>query len=292
MKHYFRIIKYKLFGNFLGVKINISYIMFIFFTFLLNKIRKKNIKIRNEGIDTQINQLKNTGFLKIPSVVNTNEAKNISNLATNLIKNSTDFKKAYNNNNLSQNILNPCENLKIDINKILLNEKVKNILDNYFICDYRIKWIDFYRSQPSNEKAGSWLWHIDNYPIGIIKGMILFTDQNAQTGAMTYLSKKATYEIIKKKYYGISSEKREKNLNSIIDKDLSEDLTLFDGKAGDLFLFSGNQMHCANAPLSAHRDVSTFMIIPTLKKKSYKIDYQDIQTNYNFAKNPWTEILK
>ena len=290
MKHYFRVIKYKLFGNFLGIKTNISYIMFVFFTFFFNKIIKKNLKKRGKDIDIQIDQLKNNGFLKIPSVVNTDEAKDISNLATELIKNSMYTEKAYKNNNLSQNILNPCENLKIDINKILHNEKVKNILDNYFISDYRIKWIDFYRSQPSNQKVGSWLWHIDNYPIGIIKGMILFTDQNAETGAMSYLSKKVTYEIIKKRYYGISSDKREKNLNSIIDKDLSKDLTLFDGKAGDLFLFSGNQMHCANSPLNLHRDVSTFMIIPTLKNTSYKIDYQEIQTNYNFPKNPWTEI--
>ena len=292
MRHYFRIIKYKLFGNFLGIKVNISYIIFIFFTFLFNKIKKKYKRKRNQEIDQQINKLKNNGFLKISSVINNNGAKNISNLATNIIKNTIHIKKSYKNNNLSLNILNPCENLKIDINKILHNEKVKNILDNYFISDYRIKWIDFYRSHPNNEKVGSWLWHIDNYPVGIIKGMILFTDQNAQTGAMTYLSKKATYEIIKKKYYGISSDNREKNLKSIIDKDLSKDLTSFDGKAGDLYLFSGNQMHCANAPLSLYRDVSTFMIIPTLKKINYRIDYQDIQTNYNFPKNLWTEISK
>jgi hypothetical protein len=291
MLHYFRKIKYKVFGNFLGIKINVSYLTFIFFIFFLKKFKKiRNVIKRDKEIEMQIYQLKNEGFLKISSVLNAEEAKRVSNLATDLIQKSSDIKKAY-DNNLSQNILKPCENLKIDINKILINEKVKNVLDNYFISDYRLKWIDFYRSQPKNDEMGSWLWHIDNYPVGIIKGMILFTDQDSRTGAMSFLSKKATYEIIKKKYYGLSSEKREKNLNSFIDKKAFNDgLTSFDGKAGDLYLFSGNQMHCANAPLNLYRDVSTFMIIPTLKKTNYKIDFEDIHTNYGFSRNPWAEI--
>ena len=290
MLHYLRVFKYQLFGNFLGIKINASYLAFIYFIFFFKKFKKRNIIKRDKEIDMQIYQLKNKGFLKIPSVITAEEAKRVSNLATDLIQKSTDIKKAY-DNNLSLNILKPCENLKIDINEILINETVKNVLDNYFISDYRLKWIDFYRSHPKNDDVGSWLWHIDNYPVGIIKGMVLFTDQDSRTGAMSFLSKKATYEIIKKKYYGLASVKREKNLYSIIDKKIFNDgLTTFDGKAGDLYLFSGNQMHCANAPLNLYRDVCTFMITPTLKKTSYKINFEDIHTNYGFSRNPWTEI--
>ena len=51
-------------------------------------------------------------------------------------------------------------------------------------------------------------------------------------------------------------------------------------------------MHRANPPKTGFRDVATFMIIPTDKSENFNINYDEVQSEYNFPRNPWVEINK
>lgn len=287
MKHLFRLLKYKLFSNFLSFRLNISYLFFSIYVF---SKKKKIHKQKNIETINSLSDLKNLGFTKIYSVFDCEEAKKISENASKLINDKKHISK---NNDLSVTIDRPCDNLNLSLEKIFNNKKLKLILENYFFSDYRVKWLDYYRSYPSKNPVQSWLWHFDNYPIGIIKGMILFTDQDNKSGAMSYLDKKRSFSIIKEKYYGLPGNDRKTDISAFLKKNnLSGTPFSLDGKSGDLYLFSGNQMHRANPPKAGFRDVATFMIIPTDKSENFNINYDEVQSEYYFPRNPWAEINK
>ena len=99
--------------------------------------------------------------------------------------------------------------------------------------------------------------------------------------------------MIKEKYYGTPDIDRKADITTILKKDhFYNNIFFLSGKSGDMYLFSCNQMHRANPPDKEFRDVATFMIIPTDKNKNYEINYNQIQTEYNFSNNPWLEINK
>tara|TARA_B110000444_G_scaffold261004_1_gene310417 strand:- start:5974 stop:6849 length:876 start_codon:yes stop_codon:yes gene_type:complete len=291
MLHLYRIIKYKFFNNFISVKINVSYHLYILIVYfrkkLLNFGHKK--KLYNIEVLKKTQELKRNGFVKINSVISNDEAFRISEKATELIKRNINVKKDDVSPRLVTKVLKPCDDLNIIPEKILSNYKVSGILDNYYLSDYKIKWIDFYRSFPSDLPTSSWLWHIDNLPVGIIKGIILFTKQDINSGAMQYLDKKRTYASIKNKYYGSSQVQRYNDISALIRKEgLDFKTNILSGEAGDMFLFFPNQLHKAVPPIEHYRDAATFLIVPTYLDSEFKYDHDKLQNNLEKPFNPWT----
>lgn len=291
MSHLYRIFKYKFFNNFISVRINTFYHLFILTVYfrkkLLNFGRKKpsyNTKILKKS-----QELKRNGFVKINSVIANDKAFDISKRATELIKQNINVKRDKANPKLVTKVQKPCDDLNIIPENILSNYEVKGILDNYYLSDYKIKWLDFYRSFPSDLPTSSWLWHIDNLPVGIIKGIILFTKQDLNSGAMQYLDKKSTYAAIKNKYYGTSQVQRYNDVSALIEKEgLDFKTNILTGEAGDMYLFFPNQLHKAVPPIEHYRDAATFLIVPTYLDSEFKYDYDKLQNNLEKPFNPWT----
>lgn len=141
-----------------------------------------------------------------------------------------------------------------------IDVQMEHLLESYYRSHFKIFGIYFYRTLPTPSKPqSSFLWHIDNCPGPEIKLMIYLDDVKADTGAFRLKDKALTNEIRAKGF-------RNRNQVEKVQADLDDDATthLIEGPPGTRILFeNGKVLHKATSPLREHRDIVTFVIIPS-----------------------------
>lgn len=149
--------------------------------------------------------------------------------------------------------------------------QMEHILESYYGSHFKIFGIYFYRTVPTPAKPqSSFLWHLDNCPDPEIKLMVYLDDVKEDTGAFRLKDKPLSNAIRAKGF-------RNRNQIQSAQSDLEETSTTrtIEGAPGTRILFeNGKVLHKATSPLREHRDVVTFVIIPS-----------DIPWRAHFARN-------
>lgn len=146
----------------------------------------------------------------------------------------------------------------------IFDSRLGGALAGYYGANFRIEWLDCYRSLPEAERSRSWLWHMDNVPYGYLKVMLLLTDADAASGAMRYRPRRQSRRLQAGGYFGIRIAERLADLRAFERKSgIDEPPALAAGRAGDAFVFDPNLLHCAQPPIQGKRDVMTFLVLPS-----------------------------
>jgi len=153
----------------------------------------------------------------------------------------------------------------------VFDAQMEQVLESYYQSHFKIFGIYFYRTLPTPSKPqSSFLWHLDNCPGPEIKLMVYLDNVVEDTGAFRLKKKSLTDEIRAKGFRNRSQIQR-------VQADLENSATtdVIEGQPGTRILFENGQvLHKATSPLRDHRDVVTFVIIPS-----------DVPWRAHFARN-------
>jgi hypothetical protein len=135
----------------------------------------------------------------------------------------------------------------------VLGDAIRDVMRSQF----RIEWLQYYRTIPG-EPDKSWLWHIDNDPPYVLKALLYLTDTTIENGATRILSQQDTRSLFKQGYFGVFGEERQAEI------DLPESSQqAIEVRAGDVLLFSPNQLHKGGEVHRGFRDTLSFLILPS-----------------------------
>jgi hypothetical protein len=178
----------------------------------------------------------------------------------------------------SKNII--CERLKA-LNKIFADQELLEItekifgdtLRDYYGCDYKVLCMDslyLNHIQKASEVEGSFKWHIDNHPPGLIKGFIYLMNVSEENGPFSCLS--GSHKKYLKKYE-LKNDNTDWRFDETIPLKLNIKIKNITGKAGTSFLANANSIHRASPVRKGTRRVLCFMFLPSIRSTfdSYQI---------------------
>jgi hypothetical protein len=141
-----------------------------------------------------------------------------------------------------------------------IDADLEAVVENYYCSHFKIFAISFYRTLPTPDKPdSSFLWHLDNCPKQEIKLMIYLDDVVAETGAFSIKDKPFSDNLRQEGFFD------RKRINQFLNR-LSDTTStnVLEGPTGSRLLFeNGGCIHKATSPNRGHRDVATFVLIPS-----------------------------
>ncbi|WP_291848462.1 hypothetical protein [Bradyrhizobium sp.] len=141
-----------------------------------------------------------------------------------------------------------------------IDDDLEAVIENYYGSHFKIFAVSFYRTMPTPDKPdSSFLWHLDNCPKQEIKLMVYLDDVVADTGALSVKDKPFSVGLRKEGFFD------RRRINQFVDRlDDRATTRVLEGPAGTRLLFeNGGCIHKATSPKRAHRDVATFVLIPS-----------------------------
>lgn len=170
----------------------------------------------------------------------------------------------------------------------LITPEIEETIEHYFRSHFKIFGVYFYRTIPTEaQPASSFLWHLDNCPRHEIKLMVYLDDTTAATGAFR-LKPKPLSNFLKAR--GFWDRRENDRFGEVLEEECTT-VTL-EGPAGTCVLFqNGGCIHKGTFPLYKHRDVATFVIIPS--SISWRLHFARnrhlLSTNSGICVNPFTD---
>jgi hypothetical protein len=142
----------------------------------------------------------------------------------------------------------------------VFDAQMEAILESYYGSHFKIFGVYFYRTLPTPSRpSSSFLWHFDNCPGPEIKLMVYLDDVVEDTGAFRLKNLELTNRIRAKGF-------RNRNQIAAVQPELenSDTTVVVEGPPGLRCLFqNGGVIHKATHPEREHRDIVTFVIIPS-----------------------------
>jgi hypothetical protein len=141
-----------------------------------------------------------------------------------------------------------------------IDDDLEAIIENYYGSHFKIFAVSFYRTLPTPDKPdSSFLWHLDNCPKQEIKLMVYLDDVVAETGALSVKDKPFSDGLRKEGFFD------RRRINRFVDRLGDTGTThVLEGSTGTRLLFeNGACIHKATSPQRDHRDVVTFVLIPS-----------------------------
>lgn len=141
-----------------------------------------------------------------------------------------------------------------------IDDDLEAIIENYYGSHFKIFAVSFYRTLPTPDKLdSSFLWHLDNCPKQEIKLMVYLDDVVAETGALSVKDKPFSDGLRKEGFFD------RRRINRFVDRLGDTGTTrVLEGPTGTRLLFeNGACIHKATSPQRDHRDVVTFVLIPS-----------------------------
>jgi hypothetical protein len=141
-----------------------------------------------------------------------------------------------------------------------IDDDLEAIIENYYGSHFKIFAVSFYRTLPTPDKPdSSFLWHLDNCPKQEIKLMVYLDDVVAETGALSVKDKPFSDGLRKEGFFD------RRRINRFVDRLGDTGTTrVLEGPTGTRLLFeNGACIHKATSPQRDHRDVVTFVLIPS-----------------------------
>jgi len=161
-------------------------------------------------------------------------------------------------------------------------------VEAYYRSHFKLYGVYFYRTVPTpTRRQSSFLWHVDNVPAEEIKLMLYLDDTVDETGAFRCKTRSLTGRVKAQGWWQRDASSRF--------LDVLEDpatTTVFEGPVGTSILFqNGGVAHKATSPLRAHRDVVTFVIVPSdiPWRAHFPRNRHKLSTNTGICLNPYTD---
>jgi hypothetical protein len=165
---------------------------------------------------------------------------------------------------------------------------VQRVVENFFRSHFKIYNISFYRTIPNaGAPVASFLWHFDNVPDEEIKLMVYFDHVSKDTGAFRFKNRELSQTLRSRGFWHRSTYPKVADL-----LDNESTTVVVEGKPGTTILFeNGRVVHKATAPERLHRDVATFVLIPSdiPWREHFARNRHLLSTNAGLCKNPWTD---
>lgn len=141
-----------------------------------------------------------------------------------------------------------------------IDDDLEAAVENYYGSHFKIFAISFYRTMPTPDKPdSSFLWHLDNCPRQEIKLMVYLDDVVAETGALSVKDKPFSDELRREGFFD-----RRQIGRFVTRLDDAGSTKVLEGPVGTRLLFeNGGCIHKATSPKRDHRDVVTFVLIPS-----------------------------
>lgn len=141
-----------------------------------------------------------------------------------------------------------------------IDEDLEAAVENYYDSHFKIFAVSFYRTMPTPGKPdSSFLWHLDNCPRQEIKLMVYLDDVVAETGALSVKDKPFSEGLRREGFFD------RRRINQFVTRlDDAGSTKVLEGPVGTRLLFeNGGCIHKATSPKREHRDVVTFVLIPS-----------------------------
>jgi hypothetical protein len=141
-----------------------------------------------------------------------------------------------------------------------IDDDLEAVVENYYGSHFKIFAVSFYRTLPTPDKPdSSFLWHLDNCPKQEIKLMVYLDDVVAETGALSVKDKPFSVGLRREGFFD------RRRIDSFVGRlDDKSTTRLLEGPIGTRLLFeNGGCIHKATSPRQDHRDVVTFVLIPS-----------------------------
>lgn len=141
-----------------------------------------------------------------------------------------------------------------------IDDDLETAVENYYGSHFKIFAVSFYRTMPTPDKPdSSFLWHLDNCPRQEIKLMVYLDDVIAETGALSVKDKPFSDGLRKEGFFD-----RRRIGQFVTRLDDTGSTRVLEGPVGTRLLFeNGGCIHKATSPRRDHRDVVTFVLIPS-----------------------------
>ena len=141
-----------------------------------------------------------------------------------------------------------------------IDADMEAVIENYYGSHFKLFAVTCYRTMPTPDKPdSSFLWHLDNCPKQEIKLMVYLDDVVAETGALSVKDKPFSVGLRKEGFFD------RRRINQFVGRlDDTASTRVLEGPTGTRLLFENSGcIHKATSPKTGHRDVVTFVIIPS-----------------------------
>ena len=216
------------------------------------------------------------GFVQIDNAIAADQARAMSERISALIAAEPDSKKRGRTAHLQYRVNDPVRTLGSEVLD-LFRGPADAVLRAYFKSWYRLYGVACYRSVPSGDPQGAWLWHVDNYPPAVKKIMLYLTDCGPNLGATSFVPPSQTKALRGSGYFGIYPQERSEDLSSFAARaGIEPKIQTCTIKAGSALFFDNNTLHRANIPEVGFRDVITFTVMPSDRPWKDHLDREGI----------------
>jgi len=217
----------------------------------------------NAPVDVDKSPIADKGTFLVEAALDSQTAREMSDVFSGLIEQDEGLLTPPSFSHLMTGLALPVDALGKSIVDIFDNPALDEALTGYFGSYYRLEWLDCYRTHPTPDVGGSFLWHTDDVPPHILKVMLHLTDAGADQGATRFLGASHTKAYGLKGYTGSQTKERTDDLVPFTQKNgLSFEPFYHEAKAGDTLIFNTNLLHKAIPPSTGYRDVSTIFVMP------------------------------
>jgi hypothetical protein len=291
LKAVYRSTLLRLFGNTIGIKVNILYVIYMTAHKLSARIvhdyRRGGGRFNDELIERTAREIRDRGFAKITPVLGADVIRMISKKVEELFSCNDKTVTTLQEGGLIRLKASLIEVPEIE--QFLMHNDVFGILERYFGSHFTVFSCDIYRTLPQDstaaaEKFGSLKWHFDNCPSVLFKIMIYLTDTTVDTGALSLVPMKKSLELKRRGFW------ERNNADSFTDE-ISRNAIYLEGGAGTTLFFSTHHcIHKATLPLRKHRDVAVFLVQPSFQSQKAFLsrDRERYSFNYGYCVNPFS----
>ena len=258
----------KIFGNTLGIYINILYLAYHYLS------KKKFcasdlilVKQDNESLENRCENLLKKGVTFLEKQI---DIKNI--------KDKFDFFFSDENKDKYSNYNSPgyrflkrekVKDFEPEI-KHILDNKIDFFLKKYFNSNYKIFWVNILQMTPvkNHDDDESLLWHYDDNPTGILKIFIYCSNQDKDSGAFTFVELEKSEKIKCGGFFTYTTEDRIKNQKILFESIDNTDINIAAGDEGSILVFQNNIVHKGNLPLRDKRNLIALEVMPSTLEMS------------------------
>jgi hypothetical protein len=280
----------KLFGNTLGIYINILYLTYHYLS--KKKIRKGEsilVEQDNKSLENRCEKLLKKGVIFLEKQIDIQKIKEKFDFFF-----SDENKDKYSNYDAPGYRFLKREKVKDFESEIkhILDSKIDFFLKKYFKSNYKIFWVNILQMTPvkNHDDDESLLWHYDDNPIGILKIFIYCSNQDKDTGAFTFIELEKSEKIKCDGFFTYTTEDRIKNQNMFFKNIDNTDINIAAGAEGSILVFQNNIVHKGNLPLRDKRNLIALEVMPSTSEMTDEDLRKVLEKPFtiDFPKNPFS----
>lgn len=290
LKSGYRRTSLRLFGNTIGIKVNLLYIAY------MNALKsglwfshafRSGIRQNDDAVTVPAQEIKRRGFTKLAPILDSLVIQNVSRKIDALFACEDKIVTTLQDGGLIRLKASLVEVPELE--QFLLHPGVAGVVERYFGSRFKVYSCDVYRTLPQDPvaaagKFASLKWHLDNCPSVLFKIMIYLTDTTVDTGAISLVPKPKSLDLKRRGFW-------ERNKADSFSDEINKNAVYLEGPAGTTLFFSTHFcIHKATLPTRQHRDVAVFLVQPAFRpQKTFSARARERYSfSFGYCVNPFS----